>query len=203
MPPINPGQEPAKGTWPSPKSLDALLGLRAQFLGFLERRVHNRAVAQDILQVAYVRMLDSAATLRDDDSAVAWFYRILRNAVIDHYRRSTRESSVLQEWARELEHNPAPDVPLEEAACGCVTAALDTLNPSYAAVLRSVEVEDTPLATYAATAGITAANAAVRVHRARGALKRKILACCGACATHGCQQCTCTQETRERMHQTG
>ena len=47
-----------------------------------------RDLAEEILQDAFVRGLSrgAGARLRDDESAVAWFYRLLRNA----HRRSTR-----------------------------------------------------------------------------------------------------------------
>ena len=50
--------------------------------------MHSRETAEDILQEAFGRALTRVDTLRDDESAVAWFYRLLRNAVIDHYRRT-------------------------------------------------------------------------------------------------------------------
>ena len=62
-----------------------------QFLAFLERRVGSRAAAEDILQDAFVRGLRRADTLRSEESAVAWFYRLLRNAIADHFRRRRRE----------------------------------------------------------------------------------------------------------------
>ena len=58
----------------------SLLNLRLQFLGFIERRLHDRGLAEDILQSAYLRALEASGKLRKDESAVAWFYRILRNA---------------------------------------------------------------------------------------------------------------------------
>lgn len=64
-----------------------LLANHRRFLNFLTARVGSREDAEDILQDAFVRGLQKVGQLRDDESAVAWFYRLLRNAVIDHYRR--------------------------------------------------------------------------------------------------------------------
>ncbi|MGZ8780019.1 MAG: RNA polymerase sigma factor, partial [Thermoanaerobaculia bacterium] len=57
-----------------------LVDSHRQFLGFLERRLNDRALAEDILQDAFVKSLEKAESIRDDESAVAWFYRLLRNA---------------------------------------------------------------------------------------------------------------------------
>jgi DNA-directed RNA polymerase specialized sigma24 family protein len=48
--------------------------------------VKSRALAEDILQDAFVRGVNKLDTLRSDESAIAWFYRVLRNAIIDHRR---------------------------------------------------------------------------------------------------------------------
>ena len=71
---------------PDPAVMAALLENHRQFLAFLQKRVGSRADAEDILQDAFVRGLARAADIRDGERAVAWFYRLLRNAVVDHWR---------------------------------------------------------------------------------------------------------------------
>jgi RNA polymerase sigma factor (sigma-70 family) len=172
-------------------ALNSLLDLRNQFLGFVQRRVNDRATAEDILQSAFLRTLDSGSQLRESDSAVAWFYRILRNAIIDHYRRRASEGAALERWVQELETETKPDPLLHATACQCIATALDTLTPAYAALLREVDLGEATLSSYASSQGITPGNAAVRAHRARTALRKQLMRCCGACATHGCLDCTC------------
>ena len=65
---------------------------------------------------------------QDDGGIVPWFYRTLRNAAVDHFRRR---------------------------------AATDRAYDAFG-------------------------NAAVRVFRAREALKKRVSASCGMCAEHGC-----------------
>ena len=173
-------------------AFDSLLDLRRRFLAFLQRRVDDRAIAEDILQAAYVRALESKGRLRADESAVAWFYRILRNAVIDHYRRRTTEGAALARWAQELESATAPEPQLEETACQCIAGALDVIAPAYAEFLREVDLKEGTLAAYASAHGVTPGNAAVRAHRARAALRKQLIRCCGVCAEHGCVECKCS-----------
>ena len=85
-----------------PQVARVLVENHREFLRFLERRVGNRAVAEDILQEAFVRGVERAGSLRADESAVAWFYRTLRNAVIDHHRRTGAAGRGLEAFAREL-----------------------------------------------------------------------------------------------------
>ncbi|HEX3893577.1 MAG TPA: sigma-70 family RNA polymerase sigma factor [Terracidiphilus sp.] len=172
-------------------TFDSLLDLRRRFLVFLERRVDDRAIAEDILQAAYVRALESRGRLRADESAVAWFYRILRNAVIDHYRRRTTEGAALERWAHELGDAAVPEPQLEQTVCQCIAGALDVIAPAYAEFLREVDLNEGSLAVFARARGITLGNAAVRAHRARAALRKQLIRCCGTCAEHGCIECKC------------
>jgi len=174
-----------------PQLLPALLDQRRQFLRFLERRVSSPAIAEDILQNAYLRALEREGELRSGESGMAWFYRILRNAVIDFYRHRTVEDRALAQWAAELETTVEPDDLTREIVCKCIARVLPSLNPGYAQILRQVDLDEAPLTAYAATNAITLPNATVRIHRARQALKKALIATCGSCSKHGCLNCSC------------
>src|SRR5262249_12113309 len=73
------------GTAPAPWGV--LLENPRAFLGYLERRVGARALAEDILQAAFAKVIDRPEQAPADDSVVPWFYRTLRNAAIDRFRR--------------------------------------------------------------------------------------------------------------------
>jgi RNA polymerase sigma-70 factor (ECF subfamily) len=169
-------------------TLNTLLDHRGQFLGFLRRRVESPALAEDILQSAYIRALQSDNP-PPNETVVAWFYRILRNAVIDHYRRRATESKALETFAHELESSPT--VEIHDELCACLIRVLDLITPSYADLLRKVDLEEQTLQQYAQSQNITPANAAVRAHRAHAALRKQLLLTCGACAEHACIECTC------------
>lgn len=171
-------------------ALGLLLENHRVFLGYLERRVGNRALAEDILQDAFTRNLGRFDAV-GEEAVVPWFYRTLRNATIDQYRRRGAADRALEAFARELEvqESPAPDV--EAAICACVTRLAQTLKPEYAEVLQAVDVGGKPVKTYAEEKGLSASNAGVRAFRAREALRKRVLQSCGTCAVHGCLNCTC------------
>lgn len=177
--------------------ISTLVANHREFLQFLERRVGNRAVAEDILQDAFVRGIGRAETLRNEESATAWFYRSLRNALIDHYRRGGASERALAAVAAEFDEAQAPDVELQDAVCKCVSRLADTLKPEYAEALRRVEVDGLSVQAFAAEVGITANNAAVRLFRARKALKKQLEVSCGTCASHGCLDCNCGEKTAD------
>jgi RNA polymerase sigma factor (sigma-70 family) len=175
----------------TPAVLDRLVGNHREFLGFLERRLGNRAEAEDILQEAFVKGVERADSVRDGESTVAWFYRTLRNAVIDHHRRRGARGRAMEAFARELEEAIEPIADVHDSVCACVRSLSDTLKPEYAEALRRIDVEGMSVQGYAAEIGIEANNAGVRVHRAREALRKRLKASCGTCADHGCLDCTC------------
>lgn len=175
----------------SPEVVIALVKNHRDFLGFLQKRLGDRALAEDILQEAFVRGLDKVTTLENEESATAWFYRILRNAVVDHHRRRATADRKLESFAAELEQHAEPEGEVRGAVCRCVGELAGTLKPEYADALRCVEIDGVTVKDYAAEAGITSNNAAVRVFRAREALRKRVSRSCGTCADHGCLDCTC------------
>ena len=160
-----------------------------RFLAFLERRVGSRAQAEDILQAAFVRGIEKAGSIRDTESAVAWFYRLLRNAVIDHYRRSGTEARLFP--AEPTEKTAAYEPEIRGEICTCIRRLLPALKPEHAEMIERVDLNEEPLADVAGTLGITPNNAAVRLHRARNGLRRQLERSCGTCATHWCLDCGC------------
>ena len=79
--------DPETSDAPPPAAVATLVANHRQFLRFLEQRVGSRAEAEDILQEAFVKGVERLGGLLEGESANAWFYRVLRNAVVDHYRR--------------------------------------------------------------------------------------------------------------------
>lgn len=177
------------GTGPaSPEVVERLVAAHRDFLKFLETRLPSRTVAEEVLQAAYARTLEKGGAIRDAESAVAWFYRLLRNALTDYYRHRAVE-------ARALEQHVAEALPAEQelhtAICACLKTLLPNLKSEYAEVLQRADLEELPIGQVAAALDITPNNATVRLHRARQALKRELERCCGTCAAHGCLDCTC------------
>jgi RNA polymerase sigma-70 factor (ECF subfamily) len=183
---------PEQADRPSAEVLAALVENHRRFLAFLERRVGSREAAEDILQEAFVRGLTRGGAIQDSESAVAWFYRVLRNAIVDHWRRRGAERRALDHVATLASDDTAAlDEELMETVCGCAASLLETLKPEYAEALRRVDLGGESVKDFAGGAGITANNAGVRLFRAREALARQVRRSCGTCAEHGCVDCRC------------
>src|SRR5262245_46181513 len=176
--------EPAAEKPVTPQVVELLVANHRDFVSFVERRIGNRALAEEIVQDAFVRSLERGDEIRD--SVVGWFYRVLRNAVIDRQRRQTVADRRLDQFAAELDARGDADAELAKVACGCVLKLADTLKPEYSDALRRIEVDQVSVKDYADANGISANNAGVRIFRAREALRKQVARSCGTCAEHGC-----------------
>ncbi len=170
-------------------TLDRIVSHQNRFLGFLQARVEDAATAQDILQSAYLKAMEHGSEIRDDESAVAWFYRILRNAIADHYRRSAARDRAHEGFAQEAPSSYEPE--LAQTVCACVGDVVHDLKDEYRTAIEQVDLGGKSVEDFAQTEGISANNASVRLHRARKAIARQLTAVCGACAEHKCLDCTC------------
>ncbi len=175
-----------------------LLANHRRFLAFLEARVGSRHDAEELLQNAFVRSLQKGDEIRDSENAVAWFYRLLRNAVVDHYRRNAANHRLMETFAQQLSDSGGRvDSALDRVICECVKELVPVLKAEYADLITQVDLQGTDVASVANSLGITPGNARVRLHRARIALRHEVERTCRTCATHGCIDCTCAKKDSE------
>jgi len=161
------------------------------FLRFLEKKVGDRALAEDIIQDAFVKVIERPEQAPADETIVPWFYRTLKNAAIDRFRRMGTASRAVEAFAKELDTRALPDPDLEREICECVGRLADSLKPEYADALKHIDIDGVAVAEFAKQRGLTASNAGVRVFRARQALTKRLEESCGTCAEHGCRDCKC------------
>ena len=169
--------------------IEKLLASRAKFLSFLSARLRDKAAAEDVLQCAYIKALKHGPELRDDESTVAWFYRILRNALIDHYRRSEVRERGDAEYAAATPLSYESE--LEQTACACIGDVIRDLKSEYRLAIEGVDLGGQSVEDFAKANEITPNNASVRLHRARKSVAKELTAVCGSCAEHKCLDCSC------------
>jgi RNA polymerase sigma factor (sigma-70 family) len=164
----------------------------SEFLRFIAARVGEPASAEDVLQSAYVKALESGSQLRDKESVVAWFYRILRNAIIDYYRRGSARSKAHDLFGAETP--TSYEVELEQKVCACIRDVIGDLKAEYREAIEHVDIAGESVESFAHLQNTTANNASVRLHRARRAVAKQLVQVCGVCAEHKCLDCTCRKK---------
>lgn len=184
------------------KAIDVLVAQRAEFHRFLSARIGSRAEAEDLLQQSLLKALKSGDTLRRGERAVAWFYRILRNAVADHYREKTSERKRADLLWTEM-HAAGDDVgqpprAWDAAVCACFKGLLPTLKPRYAELIRRVDLDGESKAAVSRELKIKPGTMGVALHRARNSLRRQLEVLCGSCSRESCLACVCQQNERSR-----
>ena len=187
--------EPSRYVHSAGDLVQRLLDHDSAFRGFLRRRIGDEALVEDLLQHSFVKAVERQHSLRNDDSIVAWFYRVLRNTVIDYYRSHGAESKRDEAFLQELTHlGEDKEPPLDEmkaAVCQCLYGIMPELRSTYRELLRRIDLEGESPAHVANDLNITLNNLTVRLHRARQALREGLEQSCGVCSQHGCLNCSC------------
>ncbi|MEM8925333.1 MAG: sigma-70 family RNA polymerase sigma factor [Actinomycetota bacterium] len=167
----------------------ALHERQADFEAFVRARTRIQD-ADDILQLAALRAVERADSLDDPDRVVAWLYRIHRNLIIDVSRKRASERRRVEAVADVPEQTAAP---LDDP-CDCSVVQARRLRPTYASILTLVDSEGLQLGEAARRLDVTANNAAVRLHRARKALRQEMLDHCGVSDPRECADCRCVYD---------
>lgn len=165
------------------------------FRAFLRRRVNDETLAEDLLQQSFVRGIEHHHALHRKGSVVPWFYRILRHAMLDYYRSQAsdvrKHDAFLHKLTVSGEDKAAPPDDVKPTVCACLYKLLPTIRPTYAELIRRIDLEGEAPQTVAQELQITLNNLTVRLHRARQTLRAGLEASCGICSKHGCLNCAC------------
>ena len=184
-------QETRKSETSAASAERALLDGRGAFLGFLVKRLGNRADAEDVLQEFCIRVLARKDQLRDVERMDAWLYTILRSTLNDHYRKGTRRNRLATAAAREPEEWVA-DAPSQMARlCTCHNGLISGLRPADAELIRRIDFGEEDRGVVAADLGLSRNSLGVRLHRARAALRDALISHCGECCQADRDDCSC------------
>ena len=66
--------------------------------GYALTRVHDRALAEDLVQEALLAALAASHTFRGDSKESTWLVGVLRHKILDHLRKSSRERRGREDW---------------------------------------------------------------------------------------------------------
>lgn len=169
---------------------------QSAFRGFLQKRLSDDALVEDLLQQSFMKAVERHHELKKSESVVSWFYRILRNAVVDYYRSHAsdeRRVKGLQQEMIALGEDKTPSLDeVRPTVCACLNSLLKDMRPAYADLIRRIDLDGESAAAVAKDLQVTPNNLTVRLHRARQALKASLEQACGICTKHGCFNCTCS-----------
>lgn len=151
---------------------------------FALRRVKDQHAIEDILQETFLSALKAQESFRGDSEVRTWLIAILRLKIVDYYRKQSKDKKIedarieqsmtcnLNRTDKLTEWNVSPSNTLESqefwaAFYSCVSRLPETLSQAY----LMKEIDGCASTTICETLNISPENLAVRIFRARAALR--------------------------------
>lgn len=145
-----------------------------QLKNFLQKRVADTSIADDLLQEVFVKIHLNLPKLKDDRKLENWVFQIAYNQLNDHYRRQ-----------KSLSTQPIDDVELatdQNSAShdlqDCLVPFIESLPETYKTAIILSEVEGLKQQEIAKRLGISLSGAKSRVQRGRALIKQHFVECC-------------------------
>ena len=163
--------------------------------GFAAARVRDPAVAQDLVQETFLAAIKGSAAFAGRSSERSWLFGILRNKLVDYYRRQSREVAISElesglpeeagafgasgpgkdGWVMRLAPQ-AWDTPVEHLVSkefqDVLKSCLAGLPDRVAQVFLMREIDGVASEEICKDLGVSANNLWVMLHRARMGLRR-------------------------------
>lgn len=150
---------------------------------FVRRRINDPHQADDIVADVMLRIHQNLGSLEDHERLTAWVFRITRNAITDHYRRTGRRREIL---AADIEPFAEPsadawvddqEATLSELAA-CIRPLVDALPGDYRRALELTDFDGLTQADAARIEGISLSGMKSRVQRGRRQFSTLVKQCC-------------------------
>lgn len=170
---------------------------------FILQQVKSKSNASDILQEVFIKVHKNRAQLKEEDKLESWLFRITRNTITDHYRKSQKEiklknlvpivdseeftfgkvkdlSFMADLFSERLKSYGAVDDDLEKAIefFKTVCPFMENIDPKYAEAVFWIDWQGMPQKEFAEKSGISLSGAKSRVQRGREHIKSLFNQCC-------------------------
>jgi RNA polymerase sigma-70 factor, ECF subfamily len=143
-----------------------------QVFNFILSRVRNKEIAEDILQIVFIKTWNSLGKYKPNPNAKfsTWLFQIANFTIIDHWR-SKKETVEIDKLENLIAFSTQPKL---YENYNFLWNALDELPSDYATILHLRFIQDLNIAECAQVLGKTQVGIRVMQHRALKSL-RKIL----------------------------
>ena len=157
------------------ESLQQLTDDSESYIRYVAKRIKDHNLAEDYFHDALLKAVTSQDGPQEQEKLRAWFYRILRNVIIDSYRKDASIQKGMT--VMKVEQDLGEDV-VDGICCDLEGFFLKLIKPEEEELIRALSLEGVSMADYAKQNNITEATLRVRKHRAMTALKNKIKKVC-------------------------
>ena len=151
----------------------------------LYRMVRDRALAEDLAQETFIKVLNGIKSYRPEFKFSSWIFKIANNAAIDHLRRKSVDTLSLdgsptartdeEMTATALQLGDRAETPLQELEArelgGAIEEAIARLRPEYRACIMLRHIEGHSYEEIAEMLELPLGTVKTYIHRARNELR--------------------------------
>ena len=146
-----------------------------RLLRFIESRVSDHDIAEDLLQDVFIKIHNNIDSLKNKTTVGSWVYQITRNTIVDHYRSKKSHTDIKEN------HLLNDDKPENEARSEIIDDMKDMileLPEKYKQALILTEYDGLRQTQLAQYLNLSPSGARSRVQRARQMLRDNLMRCC-------------------------
>lgn len=147
------------------------LDLHNELNKFILSKIHEEAIAQDILQDVFIKVYLNIHQLNDSTKLTSWIYQITRNTITDYLKQHPFLPSTV-ELVDEIQ-----DEPVYQALSNCVNSKIDKLSDQDKKAILLTYFESYSQKELSDFLGISYSGTKNRIQRAREKLRKDILDC--------------------------
>lgn len=144
--------------------------------GFVVSKVGNTSDADDILQDAFLKIIQNIDKVKEADQLRQYLYGIVRNTTIDHFRAREKNKKMIE--GQELFSEEEAEILNTTIANACVKPFINELPDKYKEALLITEFQNVSQKELAERLEISYSGAKSRVQRGKEKLKKMLLDCC-------------------------
>ena len=150
---------------------------------FVRRHVSDPHHAEDVVAEVLARIHEHLGTVDDHERVMAWVWRITRNAITDHYRRTARRREAPGADQELIGDGGADDWIDDQATvisdlASCIRPLIEALPPDYRRALELTDLEGRTQAEAARIEGVSVSGMKSRVQRGRRLFAALVRNCC-------------------------
>ena len=136
---------------------------------------HDPALAEDVLQSAYLKVLEGRARFEGRSAFKTWFFGVVRNSAREERRRQLLHKAGLLRYEPAPQKAPSPDGCLaREESRAEIRMALEGLSPRQQEVLHLVFYQDLTIEEAAAVMNISLGSARKHYDRGKRNLRQQL-----------------------------
>lgn len=150
---------------------------------FVRRHVADPHAAEDVVAEVMLKIHEHLGTVDDTERITAWVFRIARNAITDHYRRTGRRREDA-DTVDDLVGDDAADGWLDDQTAvlgdlaSCIRPLVDALPGDFRRALELTDLEGRTQAEAARIEGVSVSGMKSRVQRGRRLFTALVRNCC-------------------------